>query len=196
MTFLKEYALRYPTTEETLDAFAGDMSARYHIDPSRPVIGERWVRCSWFIEYQSSAQKAATLLSIPLLIFAHHGAFQMKRYKFETCHLLTVGEAKRLIWLNRARRLFLPFATFGTMVVGLAYLFGMIGMISLLVLHGLPKESWGVRNMVIICIGGGLALAAMLRVHMALRKMGRPPGAKEFDDQRIKLESVHFERSA
>lgn len=189
MTKLGEYLRANPLPEAAVQAFASDMEVQYKRSLRLSTSSDQWVQCDWIIEYQRGGQKTEVFLNLVFMLFGHF-AFSATKYKFHTFHLLTTKETQALRRAVLIRKAFLPFVTFGTVLIGFLFFFFLIGAAIFLPTDQTPMTLLSSTKLVGMLLVVALIFWIAIKVQIAMGKIGRPPHTSEFTDQRIKMANV------
>jgi hypothetical protein len=103
---------------------------------------------------------------------------------------MTNEDAHRLTLFSKMRTALLPFATLGVLVFGFLFLSWLTIVLVILIGYGGPrKNAWMLPAGAIVA---ALLFTLCLKAQLFLRRVGRPPGTDDFNDQRLKLRDVEI----
>jgi len=190
MTELQNCMKKWSYPDAAVNAFAAGMEAKYSRQPTLATAFDRWVQCDWTIEYQKVPDKTGLAILAIFLLVSGNFSIPVSERNFSTYHRMTAKEAADLRRSMHLRRALLPLVTFGTVLLGLIFLFIVVGSICFLPTAHVPITAQNLVRLGGIIFGSFVLFLGAIKLQMFLRLTGRPPHTTEFADQRIKLDQV------
>jgi hypothetical protein len=195
MSLLKDHLRSGGSTEDGVRAYIVDVTARYPQLDRNTWGHRRQVTCHWTVGYVTKTDVAASLLMMPFWLIGH-AMVQESRIEFVTFHYLTYSEARRLRWMRILRQSLVPFVILAMVAVGIALVFGLVGVVAT-VFHLDPSPNpLPVWPVVLSVLGLAVIFWATLKGQQWLWKMGQPLHTDAFGDRRIQLRSVEIQSVA
>jgi hypothetical protein len=193
VTDLQKCIKKSPSANEGVQLFVSEVSARYARREAAAWGHRNEVSCQWLVTYTNAGDVAVNIFSL-LLLFVGHFAAHYHKLNFVTWHYLDDAQVRSMKRFRAARTFLSLCAIGGILLTGFVLVISLFCLV--IALSGYnpdpTQKPIPVLPSAAVFVAVLLLFVAAIKGQRRVWKMGEPPNAPAFEDQRIRLEKIQI----